>query len=130
MGGFSCGRTANAHSFLPTYHPAALLRNPALKKDVWEDMKNLKSGAGGRRGHRNVNVPPMPLAEVAFPIPLRRVFDYKIPPELGQTVFDPAIACGPRSVDGHAKWASCSALHEPEAGGLSPSDLKELGRIG
>lgn len=29
--------------FLPTYHPAALLRNPALKKDVWEDMKNLKA---------------------------------------------------------------------------------------
>ncbi|HNF59691.1 MAG TPA: uracil-DNA glycosylase [Elusimicrobiota bacterium] len=28
---------------LPTYHPAALLRNPALKKDVWEDMKNLKA---------------------------------------------------------------------------------------
>jgi len=24
---------------MPTYHPAALLRNPALKKDVWEDMK-------------------------------------------------------------------------------------------
>ena len=29
--------------FLPTYHPAALLRNPGLKKDVWEDMKNLKA---------------------------------------------------------------------------------------
>ena len=27
---------------LPTYHPAALLRNPSLKKDVWQDMKNLK----------------------------------------------------------------------------------------
>ena len=27
---------------LPTYHPAALLRNPDLKKDVWEDMKLLK----------------------------------------------------------------------------------------
>jgi uracil-DNA glycosylase len=27
---------------LPTYHPAALLRNPDLKKDVWTDMKNLK----------------------------------------------------------------------------------------
>jgi DNA polymerase len=23
----------------PTFHPSALLRNPALKKDVWEDMK-------------------------------------------------------------------------------------------
>ncbi|PIS47050.1 MAG: uracil-DNA glycosylase [Elusimicrobia bacterium CG08_land_8_20_14_0_20_51_18] len=28
---------------LPTYHPAALLRNPNLKKDAWEDMKMLKS---------------------------------------------------------------------------------------
>ncbi len=27
---------------LPTYHPAALLRNPDLKKDVWEDMKLLR----------------------------------------------------------------------------------------
>jgi DNA polymerase len=24
---------------MPTYHPAALLRNPNLKKDVWQDMK-------------------------------------------------------------------------------------------
>lgn len=28
---------------LPTYHPAALLRNPNLKKEVWEDMKQLKA---------------------------------------------------------------------------------------
>jgi uracil-DNA glycosylase family 4 len=27
---------------LPTFHPAALLRNPGLKRDVWTDMKNLK----------------------------------------------------------------------------------------
>ncbi len=27
---------------LPTYHPAALLRNPNLKRDTWEDMKMLK----------------------------------------------------------------------------------------
>ena len=27
---------------LPTFHPAALLRNPGLKLDVWNDMKNLK----------------------------------------------------------------------------------------
>ncbi|MCX6226027.1 MAG: uracil-DNA glycosylase [Bacteroidia bacterium] len=24
---------------MPTYHPSALLRNPELKKEVWEDMK-------------------------------------------------------------------------------------------
>ena len=24
---------------MPTYHPSALLRNPELKKDVWDDMK-------------------------------------------------------------------------------------------
>jgi len=28
---------------IPTYHPAALLRNPALKRDVWNDMKLLRS---------------------------------------------------------------------------------------
>ncbi|MFZ5823295.1 MAG: uracil-DNA glycosylase [Bacillota bacterium] len=25
--------------FMPTYHPAALLRDPSRKKEVWEDMK-------------------------------------------------------------------------------------------
>jgi DNA polymerase len=28
---------------LVTYHPAALLRNPGLKKDAWEDFKRLKA---------------------------------------------------------------------------------------
>ncbi len=28
---------------LPTYHPAFLLRNPAKKRDVWEDMKKLQA---------------------------------------------------------------------------------------
>ena len=27
---------------IPTYHPAALLRNPGWKRDTWEDMKMLK----------------------------------------------------------------------------------------
>lgn len=27
---------------MPTFHPAALLRNPNLKPDVWADMKNLR----------------------------------------------------------------------------------------
>lgn len=27
---------------LPTYHPAALLRDPARKRDAWEDMKSLR----------------------------------------------------------------------------------------
>ena len=27
---------------LVTYHPAALLRNPGLKKDAWEDFKKLR----------------------------------------------------------------------------------------
>jgi DNA polymerase len=26
---------------MPTYHPAALLRNPSLKKSVWDDMKKV-----------------------------------------------------------------------------------------
>ncbi len=29
---------------MPTYHPAALLRNPQLKRDVWEDVKKLMAG--------------------------------------------------------------------------------------
>lgn len=33
---------------LPTYHPAALLRNPKLKLDTWEDMKMLKSFLEGK----------------------------------------------------------------------------------
>ncbi|MBI4348861.1 MAG: uracil-DNA glycosylase [Elusimicrobia bacterium] len=28
---------------LPTFHPAALLRDPSLKRDVWTDMKNLRT---------------------------------------------------------------------------------------
>jgi uracil-DNA glycosylase family 4 len=32
----------SAIRILPTYHPAALLRNPNLKKDAWEDLKLLK----------------------------------------------------------------------------------------
>jgi uracil-DNA glycosylase family 4 len=28
---------------MPTYHPAALLRNPNLKKQAWEDFKKLKA---------------------------------------------------------------------------------------
>ncbi|MDT8287836.1 MAG: uracil-DNA glycosylase family protein, partial [Elusimicrobiales bacterium] len=33
---------------LPTYHPAALLRNPRLKLDTWEDMKLLKAFLEGK----------------------------------------------------------------------------------
>ena len=37
------GRFHDYHGIrlLPTYHPAYLLRNPASKRDVWEDMKML-----------------------------------------------------------------------------------------
>jgi DNA polymerase len=31
---------------MPTYHPAYLLRNPAAKKDVWEDMQKLMAAMG------------------------------------------------------------------------------------
>jgi uracil-DNA glycosylase family 4 len=30
-------------SLMPTYHPAFLLRNPNCKRDVWEDVKKVKS---------------------------------------------------------------------------------------
>ncbi|MDR2426136.1 MAG: uracil-DNA glycosylase [Endomicrobium sp.] len=32
-------REYNGIKLMPTYHPAALLRNPSLKKVVWDDMK-------------------------------------------------------------------------------------------
>ncbi|MFO7617641.1 MAG: uracil-DNA glycosylase [Bacteroidales bacterium] len=35
--------TWNGIHVMPTYHPSALLRNPELKKDVWEDFKNVVS---------------------------------------------------------------------------------------
>lgn len=67
----------------------------------------------------------MHLAEVAFPIPLRRVFDYRIPAELDGTVRP-----------GHRVWAPFGKrakqmgivlrLHEPESGGRSPASLKLL----
>jgi DNA polymerase len=28
---------------MPTFHPAYLLRNPAAKRDVWEDMKKVQA---------------------------------------------------------------------------------------
>lgn len=39
--------SSRAIKLLPTYHPAALLRDPNLKKDVWTDMKNLKKELEG-----------------------------------------------------------------------------------
>jgi DNA polymerase len=31
----------NNRLVMPTYHPSALLRNPNLKKDAWEDFKKV-----------------------------------------------------------------------------------------
>ena len=28
--------------FMPTYHPSALLRDPAKKREAWEDMQSLR----------------------------------------------------------------------------------------
>lgn len=36
------GRGLEPIKLLPTFHPAALLRNPDLKRDVWTDMKSLR----------------------------------------------------------------------------------------
>ncbi len=36
----------NGIKLMPTYHPAALLRNPNLKKDVWQDMKKVMALLG------------------------------------------------------------------------------------
>ena len=32
----------NSRFYIPTYHPSALLRNPELKRDAWEDMKTIR----------------------------------------------------------------------------------------
>jgi uracil-DNA glycosylase len=39
------GRVGDYHGIkvVPTYHPAYLLRNPSAKKEVWEDMKLVRS---------------------------------------------------------------------------------------
>lgn len=39
------GRLGDFHGIkvMPTYHPAYLLRNPAAKKEVWEDMKVVRA---------------------------------------------------------------------------------------
>ena len=36
----------NGVKVMPTYHPAYLLRNPAAKKDVWQDMKKVMTELG------------------------------------------------------------------------------------
>jgi DNA polymerase len=33
---------------IPTYHPAALLRNPALKREAWEDLKRVRDTLNAR----------------------------------------------------------------------------------
>ena len=35
---------------MPTFHPAALLRDPRKKRPVWEDFKLVRSELGNRRG--------------------------------------------------------------------------------
>ncbi|MFA6093259.1 MAG: uracil-DNA glycosylase [Elusimicrobiota bacterium] len=40
---FRLGDPEAVFPLLPTYHPAALLRDPALKREVWEDMKSLRT---------------------------------------------------------------------------------------
>ncbi len=40
---FKFPKSGKTVPLLPTYHPAALLRNELLKKDVWQDMKLLRT---------------------------------------------------------------------------------------
>ena len=43
------GRTFayNGIPLIPTYHPAALLRNPSLKREAWEDMQRVRDTLKG-----------------------------------------------------------------------------------
>ncbi|MBL0058635.1 MAG: primosomal protein N' [Elusimicrobia bacterium] len=65
------------------------------------------------------------LAEVAFPIPLRRVFDYRVPPDL-----DGALRPGHRVWAPFGRRAGQMGIvlrrHEPEAGGLPAAKMKPL----
>lgn len=38
-----CWHTYGGMAVMPTYHPAYLLRNPALKREAWEDLKLVMS---------------------------------------------------------------------------------------
>ena len=40
-------RTAKGTRVMPTFHPAFLLRSPERKKDVWEDMKQVRDHLAG-----------------------------------------------------------------------------------
>lgn len=40
----------NGFQVMPTYHPAFLLRNPAMKKPVWEDMQKVMAAMNAPRG--------------------------------------------------------------------------------
>jgi uracil-DNA glycosylase len=40
-------RTAKGTRVMPTFHPAFLLRSPERKKDVWEDMKQVRDFLAG-----------------------------------------------------------------------------------
>ena len=39
-------RTVDGFRVMPTFHPAYLLRNPAAKRDVWEDLKLVAADLG------------------------------------------------------------------------------------
>jgi DNA polymerase len=40
----------NGLPLMPTYHPAALLRDPSLKRDVWNDMQQVMQLLGKKEG--------------------------------------------------------------------------------
>lgn len=39
-------KTRDGYRVMPTFHPAYLLRNPAAKRDVWEDLKKVAAELG------------------------------------------------------------------------------------
>jgi DNA polymerase len=39
-------RSPEGYRVLPTYHPAYLLRNPAAKREAWEDLKKVAADIG------------------------------------------------------------------------------------
>ncbi|MBI2343766.1 MAG: uracil-DNA glycosylase [Deltaproteobacteria bacterium] len=51
-------RTWHGTALMPTYHPAFLLRNPAMKRAVWEDMQKVMGLLGGSSPGRSKPTAP------------------------------------------------------------------------
>ena len=80
---------------MPTYHPAYLLRNPGAKKDVWEDMKVVRSllNDGERGSFGNEPVLRGPCRRVSWPWRCRCPCSPRSPTACRRPSRSPRAAC-------------------------------------